>query len=94
MLEAGRAERLQWLQYAGDRERKLRPRGGSAFSARGSVRALAQSWVAGNEGGGPKAGSCGPDTGSGDRLTSCGSCGPWREARLPAPVAEVAVRGR
>lgn len=29
---------------------------------------------------------------AGGSLTSCGSCGPWRAARLPAPAAEAAVR--
>lgn len=29
---------------------------------------------------------------AGGSLTSCGSCGPWRAARLPAPAAEVVVR--
>lgn len=39
-------------EYAGGGERKLRPRGGSDFSTRGSASALAQSWVVGNEAGG------------------------------------------
>lgn len=59
----------------------------------GSGRARAQSWKAGNEGnGGSQKEVAAALIQGAEGLTSYGSCGPLREAHLPAPEAEMAVR--